>query len=227
MPATNEPDLVSMAEQFSGLPMDDLIGTPLMDAAKANSMMAATQTKFMLDTCFEAVPGDTDPEKVTYKPIMIKMELTRGVLISKDPANENDKFEIQETKTKLDLPIISIIPLNSLAVDEVKITFDMEVKSSYGENTSKKREEALSAQASWEAKVGYGPFSASVKGSVSYDSKSMESRDTHYEKSNSAQYSVLVHAKQIPLPKGVNTIIDAFAKAIDPITMPVNTGQPG
>ncbi|PHS08215.1 MAG: hypothetical protein COA78_12980 [Blastopirellula sp.] len=216
-----------MAEQFTGLPMDDLISSPLMAAAKANSMMATTQTRFMLDTCFEAdETGEGENKKITYKPIMIKMELTRGVLIPKDPTKEDEKFEIQETKTKFDLPILTIIPLNSLAVDEVKITFDMEVKSSYGESTSKKREEALAGQASWEAKVGYGPFSASVKGSVSYDSKSMESRDTHYEKSNSAQYSVLVHASQIQLPKGVTTIIDAFAKAIDPITMPVNTGTP-
>ncbi len=34
--------LVSMAKQFSGLPMKELIGAPLVAAAQANNMMAVT-----------------------------------------------------------------------------------------------------------------------------------------------------------------------------------------
>jgi hypothetical protein len=47
-----ESDLLSISQQFSGLPMDALIGGPLNAAARANAAMALTQTKFMLDTCF-------------------------------------------------------------------------------------------------------------------------------------------------------------------------------
>lgn len=46
-------NLLSMSQQFSGLPMESLIGGPLNAAAKANSAMALTQTMFMLDTCFK------------------------------------------------------------------------------------------------------------------------------------------------------------------------------
>ena len=52
MAVTQGPALASMAQQFSGLPMGDLIGAPLMAAADANHKMAMTQVKFMLDTCF-------------------------------------------------------------------------------------------------------------------------------------------------------------------------------
>ena len=45
-------NLLSLSQQFSGLPMESLIGGPLNAAAKANSAMALTQTMFMLDTCF-------------------------------------------------------------------------------------------------------------------------------------------------------------------------------
>lgn len=41
--------LLSMSQQFSGLPMEDLIGGPLNAAAKANAAMALTQTKFFRD----------------------------------------------------------------------------------------------------------------------------------------------------------------------------------
>ncbi|MCW8856916.1 MAG: DUF2589 domain-containing protein [Kangiella sp.] len=214
-----QPPLVSMAEQFTGLPMGDLIGAPLLAAAKANSAMAATQTKFLLDTCF--AKETTDDGKDHYQPVLIKMTLSRGVLVPVDPTQPDQEPTISEVKTTFDLPLLTILPLNSLAVDDVSIGFDMEVKSSFSESTNDKTEQALSAESSFSAKVGYGVFSAEVSGSVSYDSSSSSSRDTHYEKSNSAQYSVKVHAGQIPLPQGVTTIIQAFTNSISPIEMPV------
>ena len=72
-----------------------------------------------------------------------------------------------------------------------------------------------------------GPLSVSVKGSASYSSKDSETHNTHYEKSNSAKYTVNVHAAQLPVPKGVNTIIEAFTKAIQPIQMPDRTSAGG
>lgn len=219
----SEKDLVSMAQSFTGLPMGDLIGGPLNAAAKANADMAATQVNFLLKTCFSYTENVEKGKPGSYSPVMIKMSLTRGVMI---PAVMNkdgtviEEAKIQNFETKFDLPILTIMPLNSLAVDKVDITFEMEVKSSYGEESSKKTENEVKAEASWEAKVDYGIFSASVTGSASYDSKDSSSFDTHYEKSNSAKYTVAVSASQLPLPKGVNVIIEAFTKAIEPYEMP-------
>ncbi len=211
-----QPALVSMAQQFTGLPMDDLIGGPLTAAAKANSMMAMTQTKFMLDTCFSL--GDDG----NYTPLMITMQLTRGVLTPGEPSETEKEADpkIIPVTTKFDLPLLTIIPLNSLGVDNVDVEFDMEVKSSYSEDTSSKTESKLAAEATLAGKLRYGLISASIKGSVSYDLTKSSSKDTHYEKSNSAHYSIKVHAGQLPLPSGVTTILDAFAKSIQPIEMP-------
>ncbi|MDC8004704.1 DUF2589 domain-containing protein [Aureisphaera galaxeae] len=213
---SQEQELVSMAQAFTGLPMEDLIGAPLNAAAKANAAMALTQTKFMLDTCFSI------SEDGQYTPIMIEMNLTRGVII---PATDTDPATIDTITTKFELPILTIIPLNSLAVDNVDITFEMEVKSSYGEETSEQQEVAMAAAAEWEVKASYGPVSASITGSASYDSKESSSFDSHYEKSNSAKYTVNVHAGQLPLPKGVNTIIEAYTLAIEPYEMPEYTNE--
>ena len=218
-------ELVSMAQQFSGLPMDDLIGGPLQAAAKANGAMAVTQSKFMLDTCFSIEKEDDGQgkEKVTYKPVMITMSLTRGVITPGGAKEGNEEAEpiITPIKTTFELPLLTIMPINSLAVDNVDISFEMEVKSSFSEEESEKTQESLSAESEFEAKFGYGMFSATVRGSVSYDQSSESSHNTHYEKSNSAKYIVKVHAGQLPLPKGVTTIIDVFSKSIEPITMPV------
>ena len=45
-------ELANIAQQFSGLPMESLIGGPLVAAAEANSRMAQAQVDFMLSTCF-------------------------------------------------------------------------------------------------------------------------------------------------------------------------------
>lgn len=214
MPADNQA-LVSMAQQFTGLPMDSLIGAPLNAAANANAAMAVTQTKFILDTCFSqkgAAPA------IEYNPIMIKMSLTRGVITP--AAKEGDPPSVDPVTTTFDLPLITIIPINSLGVDSVDVTFEMEVKSSFSEEQSESTEKAIKASAEWEVKVGWGPVSATVKGSASYDQKDTANHSTHYEKSNSAKYTVNVHAGQLPVPKGVNTIIQAFTTAIQPITLP-------
>ena len=208
-------DLVSMAQQFTGLPMDSLIGAPLNAAAEANAAMAMTQTKFMLDTCFK-VPDTPDGN---LEPILIVMSLEKSYIGPPDVPGGDPTFS--KVTTNLNLPLLTIIPLNSLAVDDVNITFEMEVKSSYGEDTSKEEERNISASAEWEVKFGYGPISASIKGNASYDSKDSSSFSTHYEKSNSAKYTVSVHAGQLPLSKGVNTIIEAYTRSIVPAEMPM------
>ena len=122
-------NLLSMSQQFSGLPMESLIGGPLNAAAKANSAMALTQTRFMLDTCFNMAKEDKDGKTIPtqYEPIMIDMILTRSV-ISED---KDGKVSVTPASTKFTLPLLTILPINSLAVETVDINFEMEVKSSF------------------------------------------------------------------------------------------------
>ena len=210
-----------MAQQFSGLDMGALIGGPLMAAANANQSMALTQTKFMLDTCFTKT--GTAPN-FNYTPIMIQMVLTRGVITPGNPdATPPTETKIDSFDTKFNLPLLTIIPLNSLAVDNVDITFDMEVKSSNSSDHSDESKKSLSVGIDFEAKFQVACFSVSVKGSVKSDSSDTVSNKSHYESSNSAKYHVAVHAAQLPLPRGVTTIIDAFSKAIEPVQIPAKS----
>ena len=209
--------LVSMAQQFSGLPIKSLISAPLLAGAEANSKMALTQTQFLLSTCFntsggESGSGDGSSVATNYTPIMINMTLTRSVI--KADGSAGDPVE-----TKFDLPLLTIMPLNSLAVDDITVTFEMEVKSSFSNDKETASESEQSAQGSFSAKVGYGCFSAEVSGSVSASRKNSSSEKSHYEKSNSAKYTINAHAGQLPLPEGVTTIIKAFSECIAPIQL--------
>ena len=112
----------SIAQQFTGLPMADLIGGPLMAVTEANSNMAKAQTKFLLETCFQIDKENSD----NLKPIMIKLNLTRAVL----SFDKDKKPDTAYVTTTIELPILTIIPINSLGVDSASVNFEMEVKSS-------------------------------------------------------------------------------------------------
>lgn len=199
--------LLSMAQQFSGLPVKSLIAAPLDSAAVANGNMARTQTQFMLETCFKKGANDN------LEPIMISFELKRSVI------DAEGKPLPEPVTLQFTLPLLTIIPLNSLAVETVDVTFEMEVKSSMSKETSQTDSKAVSAKAEFKAEGRIGPFSVSMSASASYDSKSESSSKEHYKAENSAKYTISVHAGQLPLPKGVTTIIDAFAKNIAPIQL--------
>lgn len=221
--STPGPALVSMAQQFTGLPMTSLIGGPLMAAAQANQQMALTQVQFLMSTCFNKGSGSGgggsgSSSSSAYTPVMIDLEITRGVLTP--PVLPATETTIQLVKTTISLPMLTIVPLNSLAVDNVSVQFDMEVSSTYSQDSSSTSTDTTHEEGSFDAKIGFALWSVEIKGSVSHDSSNTNTNSSHYQKSNSAKYSVNVHAGQLPLPPGVQTIIQAFASAISPIMMP-------
>jgi hypothetical protein len=158
-----------------------------------------------------------------YKPIEITMEMVRPVILPGTDADGNpdpEKTKIEEVVSLVKVPLLSVIPIPTLGVDNVDITFDMEVKSSYGEETSQESEKKLGVETSFESKLSVGPFSVSVKGNVSYNETNKSSESSKFEKSNSAHYHVEVHASQQAMPKGLGLILDAFAQNMGPWVMP-------
>ncbi len=204
--------LLSMAQQFSGLPMKSLIGAPLKAATNANAMMAHTQTQFMLSTCFNETTDENDAANKKLTPIIIEFTLSRAVI----KADGTPGTDITST---FKLPLLTLIPLNSLAVDDVKVHFEMEVSSSTSKDSETEKSSESSAEGSFTAKYNAGFFSCEVSGSVASSSKESSKQKEHYEASNKARYEVDVHAGQMPLPTGVTTIINTFMKNVDPIIL--------
>ena len=207
--------LLSMAQQFSGLPMNSLIGGPLQAAAQAQHSLAMEQTQYILNTGFNQT---TDKDgKITYAPITaaISMGQTQPVIDEKTgavtPANSS---------LSIDFPLITMMPIPSLAVTSVDIAFDMEVKSSYSHETDTETSSKSHDEGTFDAKAGWGFFSVEVKGSVSHDSSNSSSDKQSYQKSNDARYHVEVKAEQQPIPDGIKMLLQMFSKnmTMKPIT---------
>lgn len=199
--------LMDMAQQFSGLPMGALIGGPLQAAASAQQALAMTQTQYILNTGFNQ-SVDPATKKVTYTPITATIAMGQ----SQPVIGTDGKVSTADSHLSVDFPIITMVPIPSLAVSSVDISFDMEVKSSYSHETDAESESKTSETGSFDAKAGFGCFSVQLKGSVSHDSSQSNSDKQTYQKSNDAKYHVEVKAEQQPIPDGIKMLLDMFSK---------------
>ena len=189
-------ELVNMADQFAGLPMQDLIGGPLMAACDAQTQLALAQADFINDVGMEV--GEDGVKR------------TRQIeFMTSQPVTQADGSVTQNT-VKISAPLLSILNIPSLAVQEVRINFQMEVKSSFSDTDKKEASASLEV----EAAGGWGPFSVKVKvnGSVS------SSRETTRASDNSAKYDVSVVALDRGTPEGLMKLLDILNKCVVPIT---------
>jgi Protein of unknown function (DUF2589) len=108
----------------------------------------------------------------------------------------------------LQVPLLTVVKIPSLAINTVDITFDMEVKNS---ETDKSSFDAA-AQMSAEAQVGWGPFSVKVNitGSVSSHKENTRQSD------QSAKYHVEVRAEDKGMPEGLARVLDIVQSSIAP-----------
>tara|TARA_R110000751_G_scaffold16026_1_gene51236 strand:- start:592 stop:1215 length:624 start_codon:yes stop_codon:yes gene_type:complete len=197
--------LVSMSDQFGGLPMDQLIGGPLAAACNSQIQLAKATADFIQNVGLEA---DKDGVMRTR---------TVDFTYSKPVNDGNGGYT--EVENKLDVPLLAILNTPSLAIKEVEVEFTMEVKSS----TSSKSNRDYEATLDTEVKAGWGPVSVDVKihGSVSSKSENTRSSD------NSAKYNVKVLARDDGMPEGLRRCLDIIQQAIaekpaQPATPPTN-----
>lgn len=187
----------SIASSFSGLPLKALIGAPLKAAADANAMVARSQTQFLLSTCF-----DKDEKSGQLKPIMIEFTLSRQVLDSAGKLAPSQQMTLQ-------MPLMSILPISSLAVEKLKIAFEMDVKSSTHFNHEQNDDLKKSSSGDLDSKQRSHQFATEMHGSLTCSES--QKQQAH------AKYQIELEAGTLPLPIGLRTMLDVFAKNIAPI----------
>lgn len=177
---------MSIGQQFQGLPMDQLIGSPLSAAADASIRLANSTAEFINKVGFDANGN------------------VRNVAFKYEKRSMNDDGTSNLDEMKVDVPMLAIVPIPNLQVDEVNILFDMEVKQSERSETSVD----VGATLTGTAKLGI--ISVSVSGSVSAHHGHTRSSD------NSAKYHVDVRATNHGTPEGLARVLDMMAANVAP-----------
>jgi hypothetical protein len=198
-----------IAQQFAGLPIEDLIVSPLVGMAKGQAKLNDVTWKYISEVAFE--PADpSDPNNKKVKTRFLDVQLNRYVT---NP--DSGKQELQQIDSMV--PMLPLVPLPSLAITSADIEFTMEVKQSEQSKDSTDSSATLNASASggfWGMK-----YSVSMSGSVSTHKENTRSTD------NSAKYNVKVHAEQLPATEGMLKLSDMLNMMMEPSVVPQAVDQ--
>lgn len=181
--------------QFAAeLNIESIISAPLIAASKANVMMLAGQTKFLLDYCF-------NKQDDVHQPVMVEMLLTQPVINPTKKPSDPEYISIE--KMAFQVPLLCLIPLNSLAVDKVNVDFDLEITS----------------VGSYQSNIDVVERKAVLNGRVASATQPSE-KNSHgqYTNQSFSRLKVNINASCLPLPKGVLAILDLYTKTIQPVS---------
>ncbi len=192
-----------MGNEFSGLPMADLIGAPLNAACDAQIRLAKATAEFINTVGF--TPGEDG--KLTPRQVDFAFYRPSTELEADDQGNKIAKVE----KVAISVPFLALVNVPALAIKSVDIVFDMEVKTS--ETTKETDSKQLDVGAN--IKFGFGPVSGSVDVKASVASHKEHTRSTD----KSAKYHVEVRARDDGMPEGLSRVLDMLQSAIGPVAV--------
>lgn len=172
---------------LKGIPIDYLVSAPLMAAARANLALADNMLEFINAIAYKGGKPDGGTQ-------LLEFTLERPF------TNPNTGLVEKETFT-VSAPLIGLVTIPSLLVDNVTIDFTTEV------TTSEQNKSDVSASLS--AKYGFGAFS--VTGTVATSISNTRSTD------NTAKYTFHVQANQQPSTEGMSKLMDVMASVIAPL----------
>jgi hypothetical protein len=196
--------MAGIADQFAGLPIEELIVSPIIGMAKGQAKLNEVTWKYISEVAFVT---DKDGNTTARS---LDVEMNRVV-------TDGDTGEQTIQKLYNKVPMLPLVPLPSLAITSADIEFAMEVK------TSEASKDTSTSENSYEASAGgkwWGmSFSAKVAGKVATNKENTRSTD------NSAKYNVKVHAEQLPATEGMLKLSDYLTQMLEPSLIPL-TAEP-
>jgi len=190
-------------QELKQIPFGFLIGQPLKAAIEAQALAAKTTVDFIEKVGFIPPNPDEDPLFLDETKDA-DVGQVRNVTFKYSKRDEND----QEHAFSLTVPILSIVPIPSLRIDEMTINFTAKLTDTVVDTYSNKTNFAIKSEAKF--KSFWSPVSVSVRTSLSYEAA----------RAGSAKYSrdytmnISVRAVQDEIPAGLGRILDILEQSI-------------
>ena len=213
--AVDSTPATTVKNMLNGIDYSALIGGPLKAAIEAQAMAAKSSWEFI-------------QEVGLYKD---KDDVKRAV-------NVEFMYQKDGTLAKLIVPILTIVPIPMIVVDDVSIKFKASLNASASEYSENSSSQALDIGGEGSLTFGKGPVSVDLKIKANYSTKK-DSKATQ-ESKYSVEYTqdVEVHAKQADMPAGLATVLNILSSSVTPnggaygmkklmqqVTMAINYGS--
>ena len=208
----------SPGQELSSIDFESMIGGPLVAVINAQAQAAMSTVNFIKEVGFkktsteEEAGGDTSTEEPIYvtfkypkeiKPYEPAVDANPSAIppvLAKDAVAA--VYEIQELK----VPILTILPIPFIRIEETTIDFNAKINSV----EYRKTDTSLKVDASLEAKAGWLWGSAKLKVSTSYQ------RTTSEGNSVNRTYSLAIHVKAVQdeMPAGMEKMLSILESVI-------------
>ncbi|TBO32553.1 DUF2589 domain-containing protein [Aquabacterium lacunae] len=185
---------MAIGDELSSLDFSAMIGGPLNAVIKAQAQSAITSVDFIKSVGFDK---DGNVEQV---------EFSYNKMVPKKDAQGNPTAELVETKQKLSVPLLTMLPIPFIRVEETTIDFNAKINSVQESTTTS----STDLKTSLAAKAGWGPVSAELKTSFSYKKSTSASSKTE------RTYSMAVHVRAVQdeLPAGTERLLSILENSI-------------
>lgn len=177
---------------LQAIPFSSLIGGPLDACVQAQAQAAMTSWEFI-----QNVGLTTDPETGETKAISVTFQYQKGGQM-----------------VNLVVPLLTIVPIPYIAIDEITIDFLANISASSSSVTERSEVTEYGGEVAGSMKVGFGVFSLKTDFKANYSSKK-DSKATE-ESRYSVEYTMTVHvaASQSAMPAGLAAILNILQSSI-------------
>ena len=192
---------MAIGQELSSIDFQSMIGGPLNSVIKAQAQSAQTSVDFIKSVGFNPPDAQTDPGK----PTMVIFEYDK--MIESKAADGTITSSV--VPMKLSVPILTMLPIPFIRVEEVTIDFNAKINSVVESTTSSSSE----LNASLAVKGGWGPVSAELK--CSYSNKKSTSATDKTERT----YSLVINVKAVQdeLPAGMEKLLGILENNIQEV----------
>ncbi|MDR0903213.1 MAG: DUF2589 domain-containing protein [Ruminococcus sp.] len=189
-----------VASKFNNVPIETLICSPILAVARGQQALIQVYLDTVNKLAFKTKDG-----KATNETNILKMNVTRSIA-------QNDG-NVKAKDYTIEAPLIAMVPIPALTMDEITVDFDMEVSAQ--ESSEDKSHAEAGFEASYSAPFG---FSGSVTGKVSSDSEHKRSSDS------SATYKIHARAVQQPPSEGMAKLTALMSQGMELIPTAAKSG---
>lgn len=189
---------MAIGQELSSIDFQSMIGGPLNAVIKAQAQSAQTSVDFIKSVGFNPSDAAENPGK----PTMVTFEYDKIIEIT----DAEGVITPTPTPMKLTVPILTMLPIPFIRVEETTIDFNAKINSVVESTTASSSELNVSLG----VKGGWGPVSAELK--CSYSNKKSTSSTAKTERT----YSLIIHVRAVQdeLPAGMEKLLGVLENSI-------------
>lgn len=224
--------MVNIPAELRALPLEHIVGSPLVAAIKAQALAAQTTVDFIKEVGLkprklatgetvdelDEVSGETGEQgfEARYVDFTFDRVLEEEVLIppastapAGTPPTKSTKYNL--VPSKLTVPLLAIVPIPYIRINDMTIDFEFQIKDVItSESTTEKK-------VSTKARVGGWFYKVNVKGS--YSNRNVNKRQTDRR----TTLKITVNAVQDEMPEGLSRVLDTLHESMKVVPLTAGT----